>query len=158
MLVQSKRMQDDTEANSLTAYFGISKSNRDQLCKEVNSIKKVLKKNHINLEVFVDKYDFAGNEEKEMMRIAFSEIDKCDFLIAELTKKAIGVGVEVGYAKAKGKPIIYMRKVSSEYSTTVGGSSDYLIEYNEETELKIKLEMAIEKVKGAIKLNSRQYI
>jgi 2'-deoxynucleoside 5'-phosphate N-hydrolase len=40
-----------------------------------------------------------------MMRQAFAAIDKNDLLIAETTDKAIGIGIEVGYAKAKGKPI-----------------------------------------------------
>ena len=58
-----------------------------------------------------------------------------DFLIAELTTKSIGVGIEIGYARAKGKPIIYLRKKNSEYSTTASGSSTYSIEYENENDL-----------------------
>ena len=56
----------------------------------------------------MDKYDFIVQQEKEMMKTAFAEIDTCDLVVVELTKKAIGVGVEVGYAKAKNKPIIFV--------------------------------------------------
>ncbi len=125
--------------SSLTAYFGISKSNRDKLEAEVDRVRKVLKEHRIILEVFVDKYEFTSEEATEMMKIAFEEIDKCDFIIAELSKKAIGVGVEVGYAKAKQKPIIYLKREEASYSTTVGGSANYFIEYKDESDLETKL-------------------
>lgn len=153
MLEESKGKQNNVEKLKSTAYFGISKSNRGKFDKEVDTIKKVLKEYDIALEIFVDKYEFTSQEEKEMMEIAFLEIDKCDLIIVELTKKAIGVGVEVGYAKAKNKPIIYIKRENSEYSTTVGGSADYLIEYNNEAELKTKLEITMNELNEKIKPN-----
>jgi len=114
-----------------TAYFGISLSNRVNFDKEINQLKKCLLKHNIELLVFVDKYSFKSNQEKEMINIAFQEIDKSSFLIAELSKKAIGVGVEVGYAFAKQKPIVYIKRESAKHSTTVAGCSDYVIDYND---------------------------
>lgn len=118
-----------------TAYFGISKSNRVNFDAEIELIRKCLQQYEIQLEVFVDKYKFSSHQEIEMMETAFNEIDNCDFLIVELTKKAIGVGVEVGYAKAKNKPIIYIKKQSSKHSTTVGGTADYIMEYKNKNHL-----------------------
>lgn len=118
------------------AYLAISYSNRKLFDKEVQGLIELCKTNEIELLSFVDKYNFKENEEKEMMETAFFEIDKSDFLIAELTTKSIGVGIEIGYASAKGKPIIYLRKKDSEYSTTASGSSTYHIEYENETDLK----------------------
>ncbi|MFK5958694.1 MAG: nucleoside 2-deoxyribosyltransferase [Lutibacter sp.] len=117
------------------AYLAISYSNRKLFDKEVQSLIELCKMNNIELLSFVDKYNFKENEEKEMMETAFLEIDKSDFLIAELTTKSIGVGIEIGYARAKGKPIIYLRKKKSEYSTTASGSSTYNIEYKNKTDL-----------------------
>ncbi|MBL4725044.1 MAG: nucleoside 2-deoxyribosyltransferase [Lutibacter sp.] len=117
------------------AYLAISYSNRKLFDKEVQSLIELCKMNDIELLSFVDKYNFKENEEKEMMKIAFLEIDKSDFIIAELTTKSIGVGIEIGYAYAKGKPIIYLRKKGSEYSTTASGSSTYIIEYENENDL-----------------------
>ncbi|MFD0761614.1 nucleoside 2-deoxyribosyltransferase [Lutibacter aestuarii] len=118
------------------AYLAISYSNRKLFDKEVQSLIEICKTNDIKLLSFVDKYNFKENEEIEMMKTAFVEIDNSDFLIAELTTKSIGVGIEIGYAKAKGKPIIYLRKKGSEYSTTASGSSTYNIEYENGTHLK----------------------
>lgn len=128
-----------------TAYFGISKSNRANFDNEINELKKYLSKKSIELLVFVDKYEFNLDQEKEMMRIAFEEIDKSSFLIVELTKKAIGVGVEVGYAFAKGKPIIYIKRKNANYSTTVAGCSDLIIEYENEFHLSEEIDKIIKK-------------
>lgn len=117
------------------AYLAISYSNRKLFDKEVKSLIELCKMNQIELLSFVDNYNFKENEEKEMMKTAFLEIDKSDFLIAELTTKSIGVGIEIGYAYAKGKPIIYLHKKDSEYSTTASGSSTHHIEYENETDL-----------------------
>ena len=126
-----------------TAYFGISKSNRVHFDKEINQLKKCLIKHSIELLVFVDKYNFKLGQEKEMMSIAFEEIDNSNFLIVELTKKAIGVGVEVGYAFAKQKPIIYIKRKDANHSTTVEGCSDYSIEYENEFHLSEEIEKII---------------
>ncbi len=94
----------------MKAYVAISYSNRHQFDKEIEVLKAIFRKNNLEFLVFVDKYNFKPNEEYKMMQTAFAEIDSCDFLIAELTTKSIGVDIEIGYAHAKGKPIIYLRK------------------------------------------------
>ena len=89
--------------------------------------------------VFVDQYRFNAANEKQMMQQALLDIDHCDFLIAEASYKAIGIGVEAGYAKAKGKPVIYLRQQQAPHSTTVSGISDYTIIYDNTTDLKHQL-------------------
>lgn len=115
----------------MKAYLGISRSNRKLLDHEVQQLKSFFAKNNIELEVFVDQYSFAADQEKEMMQTAFTAIDNCAYFVAELSKKAIGVGVEVGYAFAKKKPIVYLKKKEAPYSTTVAGCANFIIEYEE---------------------------
>ncbi len=122
------------------AYFAISYSNRKLFDREVKSLQYLFEKNYIELLVFVDKYNFNQNQEKEMMKAAFKEIDNSDFLIAELTTKSIGVGIEIGYACARNKPIFYLYKKGSEYSTTASGCSNITIAYENELDLVITLE------------------
>ena len=117
-------------------YLAISCSNRKLFDKEVECLKQLFKERNIDLLVFVDNYNFKPDEEKLMMETAFKEIDKADFLIAELTTKSIGVGIEIGYAYAKELPIIYLRKKGAEYSTTSSGSATYMVEYKSEADLK----------------------
>jgi len=133
------------------AYFAISYSNRKQFDKEIESLQNLFSKKNIELCVFVDKYNFKGNQEKEMMKAAFEEIDSSDFLIAELTTKSIGVGIEIGYAFAKEKPVIYLRKNDSEYSTTASGCSFSVIEYENELDLVETMERLLKtKIRGSI--------
>ena len=64
-----------------------------------------------------------------MMHRVFEDIDASDLLIAEVSHKAIGVGIEAGFAAAKGIPVIYLRQSGAEYSTTLGGLASHAVIY-----------------------------
>jgi 2'-deoxynucleoside 5'-phosphate N-hydrolase len=123
----------------MQAYIAISYNKRKQLQPELDVIKEVLKQHSIIPFVFIDNYTFDAEREKEMMQAAFAEIDKCDLLIAEVSDKAIGIGIEVGYAKAKNKPVIYLRYAAAEHSTTVSGASDHAVIYTDTGDLQNQL-------------------
>lgn len=111
---------------------------------EILVIKDVLNEFKIESFVFVENYSFSSAEEKQMMQQAMLDIDTCDFLIAETSEKGIGIGVEVGYAKAKNKPVVYLRNTNAEHSTTVAGISDYQVIYDNTIDLKSKLLLLME--------------
>jgi len=121
-------------------YLAISYSNRKYFDEVVEALKVVFASKNKELLVFVDKYDFNKNQEREMMQTAFDEIDSSDILIAELSSKSIGVGIEIGYAYAKEKEIFYLRKKGADYSTTAAGCSNKIIEYNNEEDLVEQIE------------------
>lgn len=123
----------------MQAYIAISYNKSKQLQPELDAIKEVLKQHSITPFVFVDNYTFTSLQEKEMMTTAFAEIDKCEMLIAEVSDKAIGIGIEVGYAKARNKPIIYIRHSTAEHSTTVSGASDHVVIYGNTDDLQKQL-------------------
>ena len=123
----------------MKAYIAISFSKRKERKEELNSIGKVLLAHNVKPFVFVDTYNFTSEQEKEMMNEAMKAIDDCDLLIAETSDKAIGIGVEVGYAKAKEKPLIYLRNKNADHSTTVSGISDFTILYNDIDDMEEKL-------------------
>ena len=93
----------------MRAYISVSYSRRKNIKDVLNVITEVLQDTGIIPFVFIDAYSFSTSEEKQMMAKAMLNIDSSDLLIAEVSDKAIGIGVEAGYAKAKGKPIIYLR-------------------------------------------------
>jgi len=86
-----------------------------------------------------EKWGEMEFEPKEMMRITFNEIDQCDFLIATVADWPIGVGVEAGYAYAKGIPVICICSVDKELANTVAGLADYVIRYQDYDDLNKKL-------------------
>lgn len=122
------------------AYVALSFGDRKKLSEEISSIKNVLEENDYTPVVFVNDFSFPQNSsDKEMMNAALNEISESGILIAELSHKAIGVGLEVGYAKALNKRIVYLYKQGSEYSKTVGGVSDEIISYSNAKQLEVDL-------------------
>lgn len=129
------------------AYLSIGYQNREHLGSEIEIIQKTLANFHIQLFIFVDIYRFSADEEKQMMQKAFSEIDSSDLLIAEVSEKAIGVGIEIGYAIAKNKPVIYLRNENAEHSTTAAGTAERVIVYKDSVQLAEKFALAISSLK-----------
>ncbi len=121
------------------AYLSIGYQNRKHLQNEIDAIQKVLAGFQTKLFVFVDEHHFSAEEEKQMMAQAFADIHSSSFLIAEASEKAIGVGIEIGYAAALNKPIIYLRNIGSPHSTTAAGSASYSIIYTNSADLTQKL-------------------
>ena len=129
----------------MQAYISISFSKRKELEKEVQVLKNALETFGISGFVFVDEYQFSAKQEKKMMQNAIEDIEKSAILIAETSEKGIGIGIEVGYAKAQKIPVIYVRNSKSEHSTTVSGIADFKIIYENEIDLEEKLEKIISK-------------
>jgi 2'-deoxynucleoside 5'-phosphate N-hydrolase len=121
------------------AYIAISFRKKEALRQELAAITDTLNRFQIQPFVFVDNYAFNPDQEKQMMQQAMKDIDRCDLLIAETSDKAIGVGIEAGYAKAKNKPVVYIRNNNAEHSTTVSGISDFQIIYNDAADLQKQL-------------------
>lgn len=111
------------------AYLSIGYQNRRKLEAEITAIRELLSAHQMELFVFVDQYQFAPEEEQQMMQQAFRDISGSDLLLAEVSEKAIGVGIEIGYAAALGKPIIYLRHALTEHSTTAAGAAGYSVIY-----------------------------
>ena len=130
----------------MKAYLSISYAQRKRRAPELAAMKEVLSEFGIETWVFVDQYSFEASQEKEMMKQATRDIDQCDLLIAETSEKGIGVGIEVGYAKGKDKPVIYVREKNAEHSTTVSGISDFQIAYADLADLKKQLFIIISKI------------
>ena len=121
------------------AYLAVSLIHRPHLTSVIQTLQACLKKHSIDLFVFVDHYHFSKNDEVKMMQTAMMEIDRSDLLIAEVSVKAIGVGLEAGYAVAKNKPVWYLRNRNSQHSSTVSGIASERIFYLNEQDLSDQL-------------------
>lgn len=117
------------------AYLAISLALRPQLEPVVKALQQVLAEEGIELFVFVDRYQFGPEQEKQMMQQAFLEIERCDLLMAECSEKAIGVGIEAGYAAGKGKTVWYLRSLNAPHSTTVSGMAHKSFFYRDTEDL-----------------------
>ena len=130
----------------MKAYISISYHKRKGMEAEVHAIKEILLNHKIKPFVFVDEFEFRSEKESEMMQQAMRSIDDSDLLIAETSDKGIGIGIEVGYAKAKGKTVIYLRNKNAEHSTTISGMSDFQIAYIDINDLKDQLAVILSEI------------
>ena len=130
----------------MRAYISVSYQLRNALREELDAIKVALTSHQIEPFLFVDQYQFDPLDEMAMMKQALADIDSCGMLIAETSDKAIGIGIETGYAKARNKPVIYLRKKTAPHSTTLSGISDYRVYYENAADLKMQLESVLKQL------------
>ncbi|HLP35562.1 nucleoside 2-deoxyribosyltransferase [Lacibacter sp.] len=130
----------------MKAYISISYQRRRSLNTAITAIMSVLEEHQVESFVFVDHYKFEESQEEEMMRSALEELEQCDLLIAETSHKGIGIGIEAGYAKAKNKPVVYLRHKEAEHSTTLSGASDHRVIYKNTDDLQQQLTLIIKEI------------
>lgn len=76
---------------------------------------------------------------RELMERGLSLLTGCEICVAECTEKAVGVGLEAGYAHAKGIPVILLARRGTKLSTTLLGIARQVIFYDSVEELPDKL-------------------
>ncbi|SHN88447.1 hypothetical protein SAMN02745215_05339 [Desulfitobacterium chlororespirans DSM 11544] len=65
------------------------------------------------------------------MEATFKEIDSSNVVVIDITEKGVGLGIESGYAYAKGIPVYIVAKKGSEMSNTMLGISKKVFIYEE---------------------------
>ena len=84
----------------------------------------------------VEEWGKKKFEAVQLMQSTFNEIDSSDIVVVELSEKGVGVGVEAGYAAAKGKAIITVARRGSDISETLKGISREVFIYQNVDELR----------------------
>ena len=123
----------------MKAYIAIPYQGRNEIREELDTITSILNQCGVSPLIFADQNSFKAEEEQQMMQQAMEDINESDWLIALASEKAIGIGIEAGFAKGKGKPVIFIRHMEAEHSTTLSGISDYQIIYVDLQDLGQKL-------------------
>lgn len=72
---------------------------------------------------------------KELMARSLELLSACELCVVECTEKGVGVGLEAGYAHAKGIPILLLAWHGSHISTTLRGIARQIILYDSPEEL-----------------------
>jgi nucleoside 2-deoxyribosyltransferase len=92
-------------------------------------LKRFLKEKY-GIDFYAFVFEFTKKvDDKTLMRESLSKIDNADMMLVDLSKNSVGVGIEAGYGKAKGKPIIYLLKKGIQIKQTMNGIADEIIEY-----------------------------
>ena len=83
----------------------------------------------------IEKWGQVWLGAQELMRRTFEEIASSEVVVVELTEKGVGIGIEAGYAYAKGIPIVTIARRGSDISETLCGISDSVLHYERFDEL-----------------------
>lgn len=122
------------------AYIAVSYQHRHDLENVLDTISKCIQEYAYQPIIFLRDYQFEISDNRLMMQKALDQIKQCDLFIAEVTHKAIGIGIEAGYAHANQIPIVYLRAKQAKLSTTLAGISEYDIVYDDGENLRHQLE------------------
>ena len=78
----------------------------------------------------IENYQKVFSNSKDLMVSAKNEINNCDALLIDMTKKPTGRAIEAGIAFAKNKKIIVIMQKGTNIKDTVKGIADLIIEYD----------------------------
>jgi nucleoside 2-deoxyribosyltransferase len=70
-----------------------------------------------------------------LMQKSFAAIDASDVLLVDLTEKGVGLGIEAGYAFARGIPVVTIAEAGADISETLRGISQATFSYTTHDEL-----------------------
>lgn len=80
---------------------------------------------------------------RELMQLSLQALAASDAVLVELSEKGVGLGIEAGYAFAKGIPVITIARGDRPLSTTLTGISIAAGRYENEAELQAFLRRAL---------------
>lgn len=119
----------------MKAYISVDTDTRKLLGKEIIALGMALSSANVEQFIFVDKYPREAGQEAEMLQNAMKEIDSCNFIIVEASQINITSCVELGYAKAKRKPIVYLQKSEATSDEIIFALSNFHIFYSNPKDL-----------------------
>ncbi len=70
-----------------------------------------------------------------LMQRTFAEISRSDLVIVDFAEQGVGVGIEAGYAYAKGLPVIVLAPNGIEISNTLAGIATRVYRYSDDASL-----------------------
>ncbi|HLW42542.1 MAG TPA: hypothetical protein VKY82_09275 [Flavobacterium sp.] len=119
----------------MKAYISVDTDTRKLLGKEIIALGMALSTANVEQFIFVDKHPREAGQEVEMLQKAMKEIDTCNFIIVEATNINVTSCVELGYAKAKRKPIVYLQKAEATSDEIIFALSNFHILYSSPKDL-----------------------
>jgi hypothetical protein len=78
----------------------------------------------------VEKWGVIRLSPPELMQRTFAVIDQADLIVMEMSEKGVGLGIEAGYAYAKGKYLLVVLPKERELSSTMAGIATKIIRYD----------------------------
>lgn len=132
-------------------FIALSYNHRKELKPAIEQVKKTLTTLGDEYVVYTEKQlPPSVMTGKKMMLDSLREIRDSDAMIVECSHKAVGVGIELGYAVSLGKPIIGIRRVASEPSNTIEGTLRRIVEYDQPKSIPAILQPALDSLRQRV--------
>ena len=115
--------------------------------KLIEEILETLNKSGFETVVMARDYENWGQikfKPEDLMKLTFKITEESDLLLIEFSEKGVGLGIEAGYAYAKGKPIVVIAKYGSDISETMKGVAKEVIFYEKVEEIGEKIKKYIQ--------------
>jgi hypothetical protein len=84
----------------------------------------------------VERWGQVRLSPQELMARTFEAIDACEVLLVDLTEKGVGLGIETGYAHARGIPVLVIARHGSDIPRTLQGMAQRVFWYQSPDDLK----------------------
>lgn len=122
-----------TDTPIRTAYLGIKHRADNANRSTIDAISHALSEAGFETSCVVRDLESWGQHQfpaAELMKRTFAMIDQCDMAVIEMSEKGVGVGIEAGYAHARGIPVAVLVREGTDVSTTLQGIASATIEYS----------------------------
>lgn len=136
MAIIPKRKKPGT----LHSFFTLKLHDQDEGRIRAEAIENALSKSGITVTIAdldVGKWGQAEIPEGKtlMTDYVFPALEQCDCSIIECSEKSVGLGVNVGYCYAIGKPVFLIAKTGSDIPVSISGLATKVIFYNKPEDL-----------------------
>jgi nucleoside 2-deoxyribosyltransferase len=118
----------------MRAYLAVKYHPDNQNREHIQSISATLEKSGFETVCItrdVEQWGQVHFTPTELMQRSLAEIEASDVVVIELTEKGVGLGIEAGYAYAKGIPIVTIARRGGDISATLQGISKKLFLYED---------------------------
>ena len=119
----------------MRAYISVSPEHRKKLSKEFIALGMALSGVNADAFIFVDKHQCQEEQEQEYLNLVMQQIDASNFLIVEATYPSVLSCIELGYAKARKKPIVYLQHAETKVESLMAATGNFHILYESPKDL-----------------------
>lgn len=83
----------------------------------------------LHVERDVERWGEVQPDATTLMEETFAMIDRSDIVIIDLAEKGVGLGIEAGYARARGVPVLAALPHDADLSRTLEGIATTVVRY-----------------------------
>jgi nucleoside 2-deoxyribosyltransferase len=122
----------------MQAFISIKHYQDNRNRSDIERLSSIIAKSGFQTVCIVRDYEAWGEKtysSNELMQITFNEIAASDVLVVESSVRGVGLGIEAGYAFARGVPILVVARSGAVISATLSGIASAQAHYSSDTEL-----------------------